>query len=39
MPANDKDIQILREKQKENIISLTVTAGMKSKKIVCNARL
>lgn len=27
MPGNNKDIQILCEKQKETIISLTVTAG------------
>lgn len=38
MPANNKDIQILCEKQNETKISLTVTAGMKSEKVVCNAR-
>lgn len=37
MPANNKDIQILCEKQKETTISLTVTAGMKSEQVVCNA--
>lgn len=38
MPANNKDIQILCEKQKKIMINLTVTAGMKSEKAVCNAR-
>lgn len=38
MPANNRDSQILCEKQKEIMINLTATAGMKSEKAVCNAR-